>query len=542
MAGIIPRKTALKNRAPGNPASLVSRSHGDGETLLEEAPGLDATTCWQALRSRDRRFDGRFFAGVLTTRVYCRPICPVPLRKPENIMWFPSAASAEAAGFRPCRRCRPHTSPGTPAWLGTSAVVSRALKLICDGELDSSDVEALAERVGIGARHLRRLFVQHLGASPIKIALTRRLHFARNLTEETNLPITKIAFYSGFRSIRQFNHAMQVAFDYSPSELRRLHGRAQSTDRQGGIVIHLSHRLPFDWEGLLRFLAQRATPGVELVEGDCYRRTIEVQGEAGEIEVCPDANNEPRLRVRVKLASYEHLAAVVERVRRLFDLGADPFQVAGDLSRDLRLKPLIDARPGLRMPGAWDGFEVAVRALLGQQLTAMDSAPVVGRLVRAFGKPVETSISELNHLFPRPEALAEADLSSVGIRGARAASLKALARAVSGGQLTFDASKSLEDTLSRLCAVRGIDERTAHYVAMRAFGEPDAFPAFDLGLRRIAGNCGAPASVVELRRIAEAWRPWRAYAAMHLWAADAEAGRRRRTTARTTQSLSRQRR
>ena len=260
-----------------------------------EQPELDPELCWQALHSRDRRFDGRFFAGVLTTRVYCRPICPVPLRKPENIQWFPSAASAEAAGFRPCRRCRPHTSPGTPAWSGTSAVVCRALKLICDGELDAGDVETLAGHVGIGCRHLRRLFVHQLGAPPIKIARTRRVHFTRNLIEETGLPITKIAFYSGFRSIREFNHAMLATFDHSPSELRRLHGASRNAGRQGGIIIYLSYRPPFDWKRLLSFLAQRATPGVELVEDDCCRRTIEIEDGAGHIEVRP-TGDEPQLK------------------------------------------------------------------------------------------------------------------------------------------------------------------------------------------------------------------------------------------------------
>jgi AraC family transcriptional regulator, regulatory protein of adaptative response / DNA-3-methyladenine glycosylase II len=489
------------------------------------APELDPAICWQAINSRDRRFDGRFFAAVLTTRVYCRPICPVPLRKPENVRWFRSAASAEAAGFRPCRRCRPHTSPGTPAWQGTSAVVSRALKLISEGGLDSGDVETLAERVGISSRHLRRLFVEHLGASPVRIAGTRRVHFARSLIEETDLSITKIAFYAGFKSIRQFNHAMRAAFGQSPSELRDLLDGVKVSDGTGAIVIHLSFRPPYDWGELLRFLKQRATPGVEVIDDGCYRRTIEVDDEPGEIEVRPD-HDEPRLQVRIKLSSYERLMQVIERVRRIFDLGADPLQIASHLSRDPRLKALLDALPGLRVPGVWDGFELAVRTVLGQQLTARDSTILVGRLVRTFGQPVESSVVGLTHLFPRPQLLAHADLSRAGLRGACATALRALARAVCNGELTFEASKSLEHTLERLCAIRGIGAPKAHLIAMRAFGEPDAFPCRDLGLRRAVGNRRFPVSPPDLLRVAEGWRPWRAYAAMHLWAADTEASGR----------------
>src|SRR5277367_7023203 len=302
----------------------------------------------------------------------------VPLRKRENVRWFPSAASAEAAGFRPCRRCRPHTSPGTPAWLGTSSVVSRALKLIFNGDLDEGDVEGLAGHVGLGARHLRRLFVQHLGASPVRVAQTRRIHFARSLIEETELPITKIAFYSGFRSIRQFNHAMRAAFDQSPSELRRSYETPKTHGHKGGIVLFVAYRPPFDWKAMVNFLGRSATPGVEVVETNSYRRTIEIEGESGEIEIRAD-KAEPRLRVEVKLESHEHLLQVMERVRRIFDLGADPLQIASHLSRYPRLKHLLDERPGLRVPGVWDGFEFSMRTVLDHQLVARDETAVVRR-------------------------------------------------------------------------------------------------------------------------------------------------------------------
>jgi AraC family transcriptional regulator of adaptative response / DNA-3-methyladenine glycosylase II len=490
------------------------------ENLVRDKPEIDPAICWQAIYSRDLRFDGRFFAGVLTTGVYCRPICPVPLRKPANVRWYPSAASAEAAGFRPCRRCRPHTSPGTPAWLGTSAVVSRALKLISEGALDVGDVEALAEHVGLGSRHLRRLFVQHLGASPVRIASTRRVHFARNLLDQTDLPITKTASYSGFKSIRQFNHAMRTTFDMSPSELRKLRSGVKTTATQGGIALYLPYRPPFDWCTLIRFLKRRATPGTEVIEDDCYRRTIEINGQAGEIEVSPEPDG-PFLRARVTLPSYEQLMPVVERVRRIFDLGADPLQITDHLAQDSRLGEVLRARPGLRVPGAWDAFELAVRAVLGQQLTFVDAKSVIARLVRTFGRPIKTTVPRLTHLFPGPEVLAAANLSSIGLPPARAETLRALARATCEDKLNPAACKSLDEIISRLCAIRGMGRRRANYIAMRAFGEPDAIPSNDLGLRRALTNGRTPLSEDEFLNVAEAWRPWRAYAAMYLWAAAA---------------------
>jgi AraC family transcriptional regulator of adaptative response / DNA-3-methyladenine glycosylase II len=503
-------------RASGGPTALKRE-----ENVFRGKSDIDPAICWQAIYSRDRRFDGRVFAGVLTTGVYCRPICPVPLRKPANVRWYPSAASAEAAGFRPCRRCRPHTSPGTPAWLGTSAVVSRALKLISEGALDGDDVEALADRVGLGSRHLRRLFLQHLGASPVRIASTRRVHFARNLLDQTDLPITKIASYSGFKSIRQFNHSMRTTFDMSPSELRALRSGRKMTAGQGGITLYLTYRPPFDWRTLVSFLKAHATPGTEVIEDECYRRSIEINGQAGEIEVRHESD-ESRLRVRVTLPSYEQLMLVVERVRRIFDLGADPLQITNHLAQDSRLGVVLQARPGLRVPGVWDTFELAVRAVLGQQLTFVDSKAVIARLVRTFGKPIKTAVPGLTHLFPRPEVLASCNLSSIVTPPARAETLRALARATCQGKLNPAACKSLDDIISRLCAIHGMGRRRANYIAMRAFGEPDAFPSNDLGLRRALTGSRRLPSEDEFRSLAESWRPWRAYAAICLWAEDAD--------------------
>jgi AraC family transcriptional regulator, regulatory protein of adaptative response / DNA-3-methyladenine glycosylase II len=520
--------TAASRDKSVGPASAISHDLAEAldrgrnvEVVSGETSELDTAICWQAIHSRDPRFDGRFFAGVRTTRVYCRTICPVPLRKSENIRWFPSAAAAEAAGYRGCKRCRPHASPGTPAWLGTSTVVSRALKLIFNGGLDSEDVEGLAGHVGLGGRHLRRLFGQHLGASPMQIARTRRIHLARSLIEETNLSITKISFYSGFRSIRQFNHAIRATFDRSPTELRRSYETPRKRHPRGGITLFVAYRPPFDWQALIKFLRPAATPGVEVIEAHCYRRTIEVDGESGEIEVRPD-DTQPRLRVAVKLANHEHLLQVIERVRRMFDVGADPLQIGSHLTRSPRLRALLEMRPGLRVPGVWDGFEFAVRTILDHQSVTRDPRIVIRDLVETFGTPIKGSVIGLNHLFPKPEHLAEADLSIVDIRSSTARTIRALARAVVTDKLIFETSKSLEDTLSRVCNIRGIGEREAHHIAMRAFGEPDAIPFYDFDLRRAVSNMGPMVSPAECLRISAPWRPRRAYAAMHLWAAQAE--------------------
>jgi AraC family transcriptional regulator, regulatory protein of adaptative response / DNA-3-methyladenine glycosylase II len=505
------------NTAPGsvfNPSGVLGTPMTTGDQELE--PDI----CWQAVLSRDRRFDGRFFVATVTTGGYCRPICRIPFGKPNHIRFYACAAAAEAAGFRPCRRCHPEVSPGTPAWVGTSAVVSRALRLIWDGALDGSGVDDLAERVGIGSRQLRRLFIEHLGVPPIKIASTHRLHFARNLIEQSDMPMAEIAFNAGFKSIRQFNHALRTTAGQSPSELRRLRDELAISARRGEFVMRLLYRPPFNWSALVAFLKSRGTPGVELVEENFYQRTVESDGEAGVIDVRPDHEN-ACLVVRIALPKYRSLLRVVERVRRIFDFGADPLQIASHLSRDPRLKPLLDDQPGLRVPGVWDGFEVGVRAALGQRLTVVDSNAVAGELVRKFGRPIETSVDGLTHLFPRPEDLAGAELAPFGIARECAASVNALARALSNKEFTFESSRTLRDTISRLSAIDGIGEEIAHYIAMRASGEPDAFPSDDRALRRALGTGEIPASSEQILSLAEGWRPWRAYAAMHLWAANA---------------------
>jgi AraC family transcriptional regulator of adaptative response / DNA-3-methyladenine glycosylase II len=480
---------------------------------------LDPACCYQAILTKDRRFDGRFFTGVVTTGIYCRPVCPVVPPKFRNMRFYACAAAAEVAGFRPCKRCRPETAPGTPAWVGTSAVVTRALRLIADGALDEGSVGALAERLGIGERQLRRLFVQHLGASPADVARARRVHFARSLIDDTTLRITEVALSAGFSSIRQFNHAVRRTFGASPTALRQ-RCRRPSVANSAGVVVRLAYRPPLAWVALLRFLSLRAIPGVEIVDGDTYRRTILVNGSLGRVDVWPDGKA-PALLMRVRLPRYESLIDVVERVRRLFDLDADPLRITEHLRRSRELKRRIDALPGLRVPGTWDPFELAVRAILGQQVTVRGATTLARRLVHVFGTPIECGSDGLTHVFPRAETLADADLGPIGLPRARAATIRALAASVARGDLVLDASRNVEDAIGSLCTIPGMGPWTAHYIAMRALGEPDAFPSTDLGLRRALGNGGGPLPAAEVAQLAEAWRPWRAYAAMHLWVGEA---------------------
>ncbi len=476
---------------------------------------LDPGICWQAINSRDPRFDGRFFAGATTTGLYCRNVCPVPSARPKNILLFACAAAAESAGFRPCKRCQPQAAPGTPAWLGTSAVVSRAFRLILEGALNKGSVEDLATRLGLGSRQLRRLFVQHLGASPLKIATTHRVHLARKLIDESALPMTQIAFGSGFKSIREFNHAFRLSTGRSPSELRHATAGSRSRDSVSGLELRLPFRQPFDWASIIAFLKPRAIPAVELVTGDSYRRTIEIAGAPGILTVRPDGAGS-RLIVHLQAGSYEGLAQTVERVRRIFDLNADPIHIANHLSSDPKLQKMMRLRPGLRVPGVWDGFEAAVLAVLGQKLTTTGSKSLVARFVQMFGTPIETPIRGLKYLFPRPEVLAHADLSKAGINDRCATTIRKLTSSTVRRHLSFSTSSTLELAVSQVREICGVDGSTANYIALRAFGEPDAFPSNEAGLRRSLTGEGPLVSEAQALAMAERWRPWRAYAAMHV--------------------------
>ena len=471
---------------------------------------LDRQICSHARISRDPRFDGRFFIGVRTSGVYCRPICPARTALEQNVRYFPTAAAAAEAGFRPCLRCRPEASPGTPAWLGTSATVSRALRLISESAIEDGGVDALAERLGIGSRHLRRLFLRYLGATPIAVAQTRRLHFAKKLIDETGLPMGQIAIAAGFGSVRRFNSAFRDVYHRTPTQIRRL-ARVSANLAEDEYSFRLRFRPPFQWEKLLEFLAPRATPGVECVEDGRYSRNISLNGHTGNLAVSLHSTG-LALEVRISFPEAKLLFLIIERVRRMFDLAADPSDMAAHLKSDPLLAHRIAAVPGLRVPGCWDGFELAIRAILGQQVSVKGATTLAGRLVSAFGTPVGND-SRLTHLFPTAETLADADVARIGLPEKRAETIRALARAVRDGSVTLQSADNIDQFHMRLRAIPGIGDWTAQYIAMRALGEPDAFPTGDLGLLRGASI----ASASKLAERAEAWRPWRAYAAMYLW-------------------------
>jgi AraC family transcriptional regulator of adaptative response / DNA-3-methyladenine glycosylase II len=481
---------------------------------------LDPKHCYRALRTRDPRFDGRFFTAVRSTGIYCRPICPAPTPKPENCLFLPCAAAAAELGYRPCRRCRPETSPGTPAWLGTSTTVSRSLRLITDGALDRGGVGELAARVGVGERQLRRLFLRHLGASPVAVAQTRRVLFAKKLIDETSLPMAEIGFSAGFSSIRRFNDAILSTYGQSPRELRSRRGRRATKEDGFDLTLSLAYRPPFDWNTLQRFLALRAIPGVESVSESAYRRTLEIDDSEGLLEVVPDPGAN-QLIARIRLDDAHHAQTIFQRAQRIFDLTADPALIASDLGRDPILAARLRASPGIRVPGAWDGFELAVRAILGQQVSVKGATTLSGRLVERFGRPARLAADdpELAFLFPTPARLAESDVSAIGLPRSRAGAIRSLARAIASGELDLDEPCHLEDSIARLTALPGIGHWTAHYIAMRALREPDAFPHSDLGLRRALADSTGPIPGSKLLEISEKWRPWRAYAAMLLWTA-----------------------
>ena len=468
---------------------------------------LNDDICYKALLSRDARFDGRFFTGVRTTGIYCRPVCPAvaPLRK--NVVFLPTAAAAEAAGFRPCLRCRPETAPGTPAWLGTSTSVSRGLRLINTGYLDSHSVTDLADCLGLGERHLTRLFKEHLGASPVAIAQTRRVHFARNLLEQSDLGMTRVALAAGFGSVQRFNYLVKKVFGMTPTRLR---SKSRHKPVAGGLTFKLPFREPYDWPALLSYLQGRAIPGVESVSGDTYRRTLLWGGKPGVMTVTRPAA-QSHLRLTLEVASVDGIIDLVSRARRMFDCGADPALIADQLGDDPLLKPLLCRRPGLRLPVAWDPFELTVRAILGQQVSVAAATTVSGRIATRFGTLVQAQDDPaLTHLFPDAKTLATADLSGLGLTGRRAATVTSFATAVADGRVDLDPVGALDDFMANLTALPGIGPWTAQYVAMRALGEPDAFPASDLGLKKAAPT-------VDLAVHSEHWRPWRAYAALHLW-------------------------
>lgn len=489
---------------------------------------LGEEACFRALQTRDPRFDGRLFVGITSTGIYCRPVCPARTAKREHCRFFASAAAAQEAGFRPCLRCRPETAPDLASWRGSSNTVSRALALIADGVLDDpkATVDQLAARLGLGERQLRRLFQQHLGASPVSVAQTRRILFAKQLLQETRLRMSDVALASGFGSIRRFNETFHDLFHRPPSALRRTADRFTRSPAAAGVTLRVRYKAPYDWDALQSYLRARAIPGVEEVTAASYRRTLAADPGFGTVEVA----HEPARRnlvVTVRVSSVRSLPVIVARVRRVFDTGADIETIGAHLARDPFLAPLVAERPGLRAPGGWDGFELAVRAILGQQVTVGAGRALAERLVVACGEilpeDARHGFPALKHSFPSPAQVAASDLRTLGMPAARRAALHSLAEAALADPQLFHPFGTVEDAIVRLRAIRGVGEWTAQYIALRALRETDAFPATDIGLLRGAVGDGGgvrPTPRALLLR-AEPWRPWRAYAAQHLWAADA---------------------
>jgi AraC family transcriptional regulator of adaptative response / DNA-3-methyladenine glycosylase II len=477
--------------------------------------------CYEAALARDARFDGEFFICVKSTGIYCRPVCPALMPKLENCSFVPTAAAAEDSGYRPCLRCRPETAPGSPAWMGTGTTVARALRLISEGAGDIS-ITALADRVGVGDRHLRRLFKEQVGAGPKRVAQTERFQLARQLLVETDLSMTEVAHAAGFNSIRRFNDAIRRAFDRSPGEYRRkararLMGtkkgsRMRAADVSPDLKILLGYRAPFDWDQLLAFFAHRAIPGVEQIADGVYRRSIRL-GEAQGILTLQPRPESTQVEVGLQLDGPAHLTSAVRRIRDMLDLDAGPLEIGRHLSRDPMLKPVLGKSPGLRLPGCWDVFELTVRAVIGQQISVKGACTMLGRLAEAYGETLASGDDDITRHFPTPAALAGQDLTRIGLTKARAATLGALAEAFADDADFIHPAMPNGSAVRRLLAIRGIGPWTAGYVAMRGLRQPDAFPPADLGLLKASGFKNAR----QLEAHAERWRPWRAYAAIALW-------------------------
>ena len=477
----------------------------------------DADRCYLAVQSRDPRFDGRFFTAVTSTGIYCRPSCPARTPMRSNVRFYPSAAAAQAAGFRACKRCRPGATPGSPEWDTRADVVARAMRLIGDGLVDRVGVPGLAARLGYSVRHLERLLSSELGAGPIALARAQRAQTARVLIESTTLPLAQVAFAAGFASVRQFNDTIRSVFAASPTDLRARVGRSGAGpvtrppgDGPAALVLRLPFRRPFSPDTLFGQLAATAVPGVEEVRGTTYRRTLDLAHGPGIVELTPGPDS---IRCRAVLSNLRDLTAAISRCRRLLDLDADPVAVDHHLGSDPLLRPLIAAAPGRRVARCVDGAELAVRAVLGQHVPPTVARARAGHLVRRYGQQVVDTGGGLTHLFPSPEAL-----RTTGPGGAASPrALTALVGALCRHELDLTPGGDRTDALSVLAGLPGVGARTVDIIAMRALGDPDALPLTDPGIRRGAEVLGLPPTSAGLARHSRAWRPWRSYAATHLW-------------------------
>jgi AraC family transcriptional regulator of adaptative response / DNA-3-methyladenine glycosylase II len=478
---------------------------------------LDFDRCWKAVTARDPRFDGWIFSGVKTTGIYCRPSCPARTPKRENVRFFSSAAAAQAAGFRACKRCRPEVAPGSPEWDRRADLVGRAVRLIADGVVDREGVRGLARRLGYSERHLHRQLVAVVGAGPIELARAQRAHTAVALLETTELPIIEVAFAAGFRSVRQFNETVRQVYDRTPSELRARARRASELHTTtGALGLRLPYRAPLDAAGLIAFLGARAVAGVEEVVDGIYRRSVRLPRGAGIVALRP---GDGYVWAELRLEDLRDLGPAVQRCRALLDLDSDPQAVLEALGNDPVLGRSVQLAPGRRVPGHVDGDELAVRAVLGQQVSVIGAATLAGRLVTAYGEALEHPLGGVTHLFPSVEEIAGADPGALALPEARKRALRGICAALAHDGLRLDAGAERGEIERRLLALPGVGRWTASYISMRALRDPDAFLPTDLGVRRgleALGHDGRPAAAAAC---AEHWRPYRAYALQHLWAA-----------------------
>ncbi|MEI7030351.1 AlkA N-terminal domain-containing protein [Streptomyces pratensis] len=478
----------------------------------------DTERCVRAVQSKDARFDGWFFTAVLTTRIYCRPSCPVVPPKARNMTFYPSAAACQQAGFRACKRCRPDTSPGSPEWNVRADSVARAMRLIRDGVVDREGVPGLAARLGYSARQIERQLLAELGAGPLALARAQRAQTARLLIETTALPMAQAAFAAGFSSIRTFNETVREVFGLAPGELRARAARGPSTAAAPGVIaLRLPYRAPLNPGNLFGHLAATAVPGVEEWRDGAYRRTLTLPYGHGVVALSPQADH---IACRLSLTDARDLTRAVSRCRWLLDLDADPVAVDAHLRTDALLAPLVDAGPGRRVPRSVDGAEFAVRAVLGQQVSTAAARTHAARLATAHGVPIDDPEGGLTHLFPTPSALAELDPEALALPRTRRTTLTTLVAALAEDRLRLDNDADRERARAGLSALPGFGPWTVETIAMRSLGDPDAFLPTDLGIRRAARRLGLPATPAALTARASGWRPWRAYAVQYLWTAD----------------------
>jgi len=478
---------------------------------------LTPDACYQAMKSHDLRFDGHFFVGVSSTRIYCRPICRVRLPRQQNCSYYPSAAAAEAAGYRPCLRCRPELAPGFAATEASAKLARTAARMIEDGVADDVDLAFVAQRIGVTDRHLRRIFADEFGVSPVQYAQTHRLLLAKRLLTDTPLPVAEIAFASGFSSVRRMNALFAERYGFSPTRLRQ-EGRSTASADTDALTFLLPYRPPYDFARLLAFLEMRAIPGVETVSAGVYRRILRVGDAAnGAASGWLEVSHVPKrhaLQLRFAAALAGATQAVLSRTRQVFDVAADPLEIGAALG------PLAAGAEGLRLPGAFDPFELALRAILGQQVTVKAARTLATRFVEAFGERVTTPFDDLTRVFPAPSRVAELrrdDIGRLGIVGQRAGAMIALAQAVRSGALELGNGAEPALTIETLCAIRGVGPWTAHYIAMRALAWPDAWPPKDVAVQNAMGLANTTTGQRRAAALAEAWRPWRSYAVLHLW-------------------------